>query len=249
MRHKILVGTLLAGMAALAVMGGVMLYSIKQQHDSDLVVLHGAMTVLPPRAVPYRITQTLIVGPGQTLRIQPGARLEFAPGAGLRVQGGTLAAEGTARRPIIFTATGDPSLERGNGLVVTWPGIQIAAAHDGTRGHAQLAGVTIRYAGNDAGAASITCHAGSLTLVNSTQSDSAGLGLSADAACWGEVIHTTFLRNLGDAARIANAGLRFRDNDVTGEGVWLPWGQSIRKGSVAASGGSVIRTVPVKGLR
>src|SRR6185437_3780714 len=111
MRHKILVGALLAGRGALAVMGGVMLYGIKQQHDSDQVVLHGAMTILPSRAAPYRIPRTLVIGPGQTLRIQPGARLEFAPGAALRVQGGTLAAEGTARRPIIFTAAGDPSLE------------------------------------------------------------------------------------------------------------------------------------------
>ncbi len=226
MKRTIVTGALLLGMAALAAMGGMMLYSAHRMGISDQVEMHGAMTVLPSRAEPYRILHTLIIGPGQLLRIQPGARLEFASGAALRVQGGTLAAEGTARRPIIFTALGDPTMERG-GLVVTWPGIQIAAGRDGSPGHAELAGVTIRYAGNSASGAGITCHAGTLTLVNSTQSDSAGLGLSADAACVGEVLHTTFLRNLGDAARIASSVLRFTDNNVTGESVRLPVGRFV----------------------
>lgn len=55
----------------------------------------------------YRVNGEVGIPSGQTLTIQPGTVVRFAENAKLRVQG-TLIADGTAERPIIFTSQ-DPS--------------------------------------------------------------------------------------------------------------------------------------------
>ena len=185
------------------------------------VILQGSQTILTARSTPYHVTQTVVIGAGQSLQVQPGATLAFAPGAALVVQGGTLTAQGTPNLPILFTSATDPALQSTTVPVQLWQGIQVLASN-GTPGQATLSGITIRYAGTNASNAGITCRGGTLTLLNSTQSDSAGIGLEADAQCTGEVAHTTFQRDLGVAANVANTALHFHDNNLFGSGVTVP---------------------------
>nr|MBA3827189.1 protein kinase [Ktedonobacterales bacterium] len=187
---------------------------------TDGIVLHAGTTVLAARATPYRVTQTLVVGPGRTLRVTPGTTLLFVPGTALVLAGGALEVHGTAAAPVVFTALADAGAS-GVSTAAPWGGIQLTTAPDGSPSRALLDGITLRAAG-DGQTAAITCHAGMLTLVNSTQSDSLGVGVQTEANCWGEVAHTTFVRDRGAAAIIASASLHFHDNTFTGLTVSLP---------------------------
>ncbi len=209
-------GSLIAGFALAN--GSLRSISHAAPPPADAVVLRAGVTVLAPRTGPYRVTQTLVLGLGRTLRLVPGTTLTFAPGSALIVAGGTLEAHGTVASPVTFT-TADNVATGGGGA--PWDGIQINAAADGTPSRVVLDGVVLRAAGNGTSAA-IICHAGVLTLINSTQSDSPGTGVLTDANCWGEVAHTTFARDLGPAANIGSASMHFHDNTFTGLTVSLP---------------------------
>jgi len=55
---------------------------------------------------PYIVTEPLIVPAGITLTIEPGVQLNFMVRTSLRIEGGTLIADGTENNRIIFTAHG-----------------------------------------------------------------------------------------------------------------------------------------------
>lgn len=89
----------------------------------------------------YEFTCDVVVTPGVTLTVQPGANVRFlaessGAGKGLTVNG-SLAAAGTAARPIEFTADTVPP-PSGN----YWRGIEL-----GSGGQARLAYTTLRYGG------------------------------------------------------------------------------------------------------
>lgn len=186
---------------------------------SDDVHVQSPLTTIVSRPTPYHIMQSLVVNVGQTVRILPGVTLAFAPGVGIIVQGGTLDISGTATNHILLTAIDDSA--SGGGTGNSWVGIQSRVASGGIGGRIVLSNITIRYAGTPTSAA-IDCQAGALTLMDSDQSDSDGVGLMAGQGCWGEVTRNTFERDNDKAAIIMNNALNFHDNTVLGSTVTLP---------------------------
>lgn len=67
---------------------------------------------------PYIVTEPLIVPAGITLTIEPGVELNFMVRTSLRIEGGTLIADGSENNRIIFTAHG-----ASGGNEKTWDGI------------------------------------------------------------------------------------------------------------------------------
>jgi parallel beta-helix repeat protein len=61
-------------------------------------------TVYSPVLNPYIVVENLIVPEGVTLFIQPGTQLFFMVRVSIRVEGGTLIADGLAEQPILFDA-------------------------------------------------------------------------------------------------------------------------------------------------
>lgn len=221
-RRLALLGTVAASLVMLIIVTGANLRNGTQAAGTHGdVVVHGVLTTLVARTQPYRITRSLVIGAGQTLKIQPGAVLSFAPGASIMVQGGVLDAEGSSAAPVLFTSASDPSLNSATSAINLWQGIAVNASRNGKSGTVKLDNVTIRYAGTTAGAA-LSCGNGSMTITNSLQSDSGGIGLSAAQTCSGEIAHSTFQHNVGDAADIKSTALQFHDNVVVGSAVSLP---------------------------
>jgi parallel beta-helix repeat protein len=68
----------------------------------------------------YRVHGALTVAGGATLTVQPGARIIFDAGGSLQVNDAALIADGTAGRPITFTASAPG--------ITTWAGLRFADA-------------------------------------------------------------------------------------------------------------------------
>lgn len=77
--------------------------------------------VYSPSLNPYIVIETLIVPEGVTLTILPGTEFYFMIRTSLRIEGGTLVAEGTPENPILFDSHSADGLD-----VKKWDGISIS---------------------------------------------------------------------------------------------------------------------------
>ncbi|HKD74145.1 MAG TPA: protein kinase [Ktedonobacterales bacterium] len=216
----------LVALAAVAYGTGVYLSSAASRPKDDLA-LNQHTTTLAGSKTPYRITHTLVLGPSQSLHIAPGATLAFAPGTGIILQGGSLDAEGTTAAPVIFTSSNDESLAgwsgaSGNGAQPgAWNGIMAQPGVNGAAGQLVLKNVTIRFAGIARGAA-VTCQAGTLSMTNVLQEDSAGAGLAAVTGCSGTVALSTFERDVAETINAGTSAVHFSNDVVDGSSLNLP---------------------------
>jgi hypothetical protein len=91
------------------------IYATVAQQDSllgnarDTLVVAGGILqqfAYPTQALPWRVTDDIVVQYYGILRPQPGATLAFTPGNGIRARnGGRVVARGTQAAPVLFTAT------------------------------------------------------------------------------------------------------------------------------------------------
>ncbi len=86
-----------------------------------------ASTTVRDLGNPYQVTGTVTTNNGATLTIEPGVRLEFDPSSTLQISdgttSGTLNAQGTEAKPILFTAT--------TGAVGGWNYLRFISADNG----------------------------------------------------------------------------------------------------------------------
>ncbi len=219
----------LVALAAVAYGTGIYLSSAAGNgtRPGDDVTLNQHVTLLAGRPAPYRITHTLMLGPGQSLTIASGAILAFAPGTAIILQGGSLDAEGTTASPVVFTAIADASLagwsgaSGGGAQAGAWNGILAQPGVNGAAGQLVLKNVTIRFAGIARGAA-VTCQAGTLSMTNVLQEESAGAGLAAVTGCSGTVALSTFEHDVDATINAGISAVRFTDDVVDGASLNLP---------------------------
>ncbi|MGA2500548.1 MAG: choice-of-anchor Q domain-containing protein, partial [Tepidisphaeraceae bacterium] len=142
----------------------------------------------------HYVTGTLVVPNGVTLTIDPGAIVKFAAFAGIEVDaGGTLIAQGTLTRNIIFTSISDDSHggdTNGDGNATApaagnWGTIYVAGS--ASFDHAQVLYGGGNPAGSWSATASIRTAGGTLTFADSIMSQSFFDGILA----WGGTVNVT----------------------------------------------------------
>ncbi len=214
LRRVVALVAISVGLLALAIMAtGIGLLSQPSVAAApDALTAHPGITILTMRSAPYHIRQTLVLTVGETLQVQPGVTISFAPGAMIDLRGGSLIAQGTTQQPILLTGPENAG---------TWQGIRVEGGPHGEPGNLTFHFVKIAYGGvaNDA---AIHCVLGNVTMFDSSQNDSLGDGLRAEANCTGEVARTQFSRDGHNAATIITTSLLFHDNQVNGLPVTLP---------------------------
>ncbi|HSP78595.1 MAG TPA: hypothetical protein VLQ93_08710 [Myxococcaceae bacterium] len=167
----------------------------------------------------WTVTKTLFVDEGGRLIIKPGTTLTFPSGTALRVEGGSLTAEGTASAPILLTGA---QKTRGS-----WQGVNL---HDSNSTLNVLAHVTIEYAGSQkfywahapaalALTTSSTSLSSTLSMENTTLWESAGYGLDLErGAVLTSFTGNTLTKNASGAAITTptTAGALLAGNGYTG---------------------------------
>ena len=88
----------------------------------------------------YAVNDDTIIDNGATLTIEPGTVIKSAAGKGLYVYNGTLIAEGTEEKPIVFTSSAK------NPAKGAWVGLVF---YEGTLNNTTLKYCEIEYAGGD----------------------------------------------------------------------------------------------------
>ena len=135
-------------------------------------------TVWTAAASPYYVSSTVTLAGGTTLTVEPGVVVKFAQGQGLAING-TLSAIGTSAARIYFTDSRDDSAggdTNGDGSITVpapgwWRGIEVASG-----GFSNLTYCVISYGGS-ASANVYKTGPGTLTVANSTISDSLNQGI------------------------------------------------------------------------
>jgi RHS repeat-associated protein len=165
----------------------------------------------------------LTVGPGMTFKgISPEVN-------------GTLKAEGTAEKPILFTSVADSAAGQ-------WGGIDFNSGSSGVIDHAEL-----RYAGSGTNSQTIRIEKASPTITNSTIRNGSSTGISVHSGGSPEIAHNAVLNNTFSTAISYNAGsgdtgtINIHDNVIENNdrGIFLL--TSISSVSATSLGGNTIK--------
>jgi RHS repeat-associated protein len=184
-------------------------------HGYPIVAENGAFTIAK--------STTLTVGPGVIFK-------GIAPSVN-----GTLKAEGTAEKPILFTSEKDTAPGQ-------WGGIDFNSGSGGVIDHAEL-----RYAGSGSNNPTIKIEGVSPTITNSTIRNGAYIGIQIEGGGSPEIAHNSILNN-SNAGVLYNAGsgkagaVNIHDNLIEGnsrEGVFVSTNTSSVTG--ASLGGNTIK--------
>src|ERR1041385_4053413 len=154
----------------------------------------------------YRMSGNVTVPAGRTLTIAAGQFVKFNAGGDQKLQvDGTLLAQGTAQKPILFTTTDDDTGQDGvlgtgddndtnnNGSSTANPGQWESINFSARSGSPSILDhVDIRFAGENAAGAIVT--AGPLTISNSTIRDCSSSGIRITASN-PTISQDTFIRN------------------------------------------------------
>jgi len=113
----------------------------------DTLIVRGTLVNTSARwdtlGVPLRITEMFQIAGGATLTIVPGSRLVFDKSTGIKVgstSAGTLVADGTSQKPILFTSS------QGNPLPGAWEGL---AFYGSAGSGCSLANCVVEYGGQN----------------------------------------------------------------------------------------------------